>query len=132
MNDDTWQALAVGFAPFLHWLLGFCAVALVLTCPLPSRGPGIFGRRDPWRGFKFELRRTVLYRGGRTLCRFSLPRVRALSRDATDVDHVYQWSMRGAMIVANGQALCRDHYKRKSNMTPSWWYLVVLERRRRS
>ena len=51
---------------------------------------------------------------------------------ATEVDHVYPWSKGGATVVSNGQALCRDHNRRKSNATPPWWYVWSLERRRRA
>jgi hypothetical protein len=32
--------------------------------------------------------------------------------------------------MSNGQALCRDHNRRKSNLRPPWWYVLSLERRR--
>ena len=33
-------------------------------------------------------------------------------------------------MVSNGQALCRTHNRRKSNLPPPWWYVLALERRR--
>ena len=33
-------------------------------------------------------------------------------------------------MVSNGQALCRNHNRRKSNLRPPWWYVVSLENRR--
>ena len=33
-------------------------------------------------------------------------------------------------MVSNGQALCRNHNRRKSNLRPPWWYVLSLERRR--
>lgn len=36
----------------------------------------------------------------------------------------------GATVVSNGQALCKCHNRSKSNLTPPWWYVVSLERRR--
>ncbi|WP_217995891.1 HNH endonuclease [Kribbia dieselivorans] len=50
---------------------------------------------------------------------------------AVEVDHVYPWSKGGATIVSNGQALCRRHNQAKRNVTPPWWYVLSLERRRR-
>ncbi|SFJ39981.1 hypothetical protein SAMN05216561_1298 [Nocardioides psychrotolerans] len=49
---------------------------------------------------------------------------------ATEADHVFAWSRRGPTIVSNGQALCRDHNRSKSNLRPPWWYVRGLERRR--
>jgi hypothetical protein len=49
---------------------------------------------------------------------------------ATEVDHVYPWSRGGPTVVSNGQALCRTHNRRKSNLRPPWWYVLSLERRR--
>lgn len=33
---------------------------------------------------------------------------------------------------SNGQALCRAHHRSKAALTPPWWYVLGLERRRRS
>lgn len=101
-----------------------------LCCPMPGRGPRMLQGRDPWRGFRFATRRVVMERaGGR--CEgalfFAWGRCRAA---ATDVDHVYPWSRGGPTVVGNGQALCRDHNRRKSNVRPPWWYVRALERRR--
>ena len=40
------------------------AAVLVLSCPMPGRGPRLFQRADPWRLFKFEARRLVMPRAG--------------------------------------------------------------------
>ena len=95
----------------------------------PGRGPG-FQRRDPWRSFKFEARRVVLTLAG---SRCEGPLFFAWGRcgkSVEEVDHVYPWSKCGATIINNGQALCRSHNRSKSNLTPPWWYVVSLERRR--
>lgn len=34
-------------------------------------------------------------------------------------------------MVSNGQALCKAHNRAKSSLTPPWWYVLALERRRR-
>jgi hypothetical protein len=49
---------------------------------------------------------------------------------AAEADHIYPWSRGGATVVSNGQALCRAHNRRKSNLRPPWWYVLALERRR--
>ena len=35
-------------------------------------------------------------------------------------------------MVGNGQALCKAHNRSKGASTPPWWYVLGLERRRRS
>lgn len=54
------------------------------------------------------------------------------SARATEVDHVIPWSRGGPTVESNGQALCRPHNRSKSARVPAWWYLLILERRRRS
>ena len=120
-----------GVRPFLPWILGIAVVVLVLASPLPGRGPGLFRRRDPWRGFKFEARRVVLARAGnRCEAALLLAWVRC-QQPGREVDHIYPWSRGGATVVSNGQALCRSHNRSKSNLIPPWWYVLSLERRRR-
>ena len=51
---------------------------------------------------------------------------------ATEVDHVFPWSRGGPTVESNGQALCRGHNRSKGAMRPPWWYVLGLERRRRS
>lgn len=131
----NWEALLSGvlrgLEPVLPWLIGIAAFALVVGCPLPGRGPGLSRRRDPWRGFKFEARRAVLARAGnRCEAALLLAWVRC-QEPSQEVDHIYPWSRAGATVVSNGQALCRSHNRSKSNLTPPWWYVLSLERRRR-
>ncbi len=121
-----------GIRPMLPWLILLSVVLLVVACPMPGRGPGLFPRRDPWRGFRFEARRAVLSRAGNR-CEAAL--FLAWGRcphPAEEVDHVYPWSRGGATVVPNGQALCSSHNRAKSNLVPPWWYVLSLERRRRS
>jgi len=35
-------------------------------------------------------------------------------------------------VASNGQALCKAHNRHKGNFRPPWWYVLGLERRRRS
>lgn len=129
-----WEAIVGGvwdgMSPMLPLLIPLAALLVVLITPMPGRGPG-FQRRDPWRGFKFAARRTVLDRAGqRCEAGFFLAWGRCGSA-AEEADHIYPWSKRGATVVSNGQALCRRHNRSKSNLTPPWWYVRALERRRR-
>jgi hypothetical protein len=128
--DAVLASLLDGLPPMLPLLALVGVLLLVLTLRMPGRGPRMFQRRDPWRGFKFASRRAVLERaGGR--CEGPLLLVWGRCRAAaSEVDHIYPWSRGGPTIVSNGQALCREHNRRKSNLRPPWWYLVSLERRR--
>lgn len=124
------RAMFEGLRPLLPILIPLGVFAFVLACPLPGRGPELLQRRDPWRGFRFAVRRAVMDRAGD---RCEGPVFLAWGRcnsSATEVDHVYPWSRSGPTIVSNGQALCRDHNRRKSNLRPPWWYVLALERRR--
>lgn len=119
-----------GIKPFLPIVIPIIVLIIIVAVPLPGRGPG-FQRRDPWRSFKFEARRVVVTLAG---SRCEGPLFFAWGRcgqPAEEVDHVYPWSKGGATIVSNGQALCRSHNRSKSNLTPPWWYVLSLERRRR-
>lgn len=59
-----WSPVLGGLQPFLPWVALLAALLVVLMAPLPNRGPGLFARRDPWRTFKYNARRTVLARAG--------------------------------------------------------------------
>lgn len=120
-----------GLGPLLPWLVALAVVAIVVSFPMPGRGPG-FARRDVWRRYQYRAREVVLRRaGGRCEAGqfFGLGRC---SEAAVEVDHVFPHSKGGPTVVSNAQALCRDHNRRKRDMTPPWWYVLSLERRRRA
>lgn len=125
-------AFVAGIGPVLPQLSLIFAAVLVLTCPIPGRGPRLRQRLDPWRLFKGEPRRTVMdCAGGR--CEGPVFFGWGRCPDAaTEVDHVYPWSRGGPTMPGNGQALCRGHNRRKAAMRPPWWYVLLLEHRRRS
>lgn len=126
MLIGTWR----GVEPIVPMLIALVAVLVLLRAPLPGRGPR--GRRDQWRSFKYSARRDVMDRaGGRCEAAMFIVWGRC-SGAATDADHVYPWSRGGPTIVSNGQALCREHNTRKGALAPPWWYVLGLERRRRS
>lgn len=125
--ESLWRAIEP-YAPTLFMLLG---VFLIVMTPPFGRGAWR-ARRDPWRGFRFASRRRVFERaGGRCEAATFLVWSRCLG-EATDADHVFPWSRGGATIVSNGQALCREHNRRKSSVAPPWWYVLGLEQRRRT
>lgn len=120
-----------GFLPMVPWLVGLAAFWVVVSCPMPGRGPGLLQRRDSWRRFRFEARRVVMTRAGNR-CEGAILLAWGRCRQiAVEADHIYPWSKGGATVLGNGQALCRDHNRRKSNLSPPWWYVLCLERRRR-
>lgn len=111
-------------------IVALVTAVVVLGAPLPGRGPKLFLGRDPWRTFRFQARRTVMSRaGGRCEGALFFAWGRC-GQPAVEANHVYPWSRGGPTVVANGQALCRDHNRRKSNLRPPWWYVQALERRR--
>jgi hypothetical protein len=131
MAWEQMLAAFAGIAPVLPQLSLILLTVLVLTCPIPGRGPRLLQRQDPWRLFKGEARRTVMARaGGRCEGSIFLAWGRC-GDDASDADHVYPWSRSGPTIPSNGQALCRGHNRNKAAMRPPWWYVLTLERRRR-
>lgn len=123
------ESLTKTLAPFEPWLIALVILNIVATFPLPGRGPRS-SAKDPWRGFKFAARDTVMSHAGE---RCEAPEFLAWGRcgnTAVEVDHVFPHSKGGATVVANGQALCRHHNRRKANMNPPWWYILGLEKRR--
>ncbi len=130
-HGALFAGVLAGVRPLLPLLIAITAVAIVLRFPMPGRCPG-FQRRDPWRGFKFEARRKVMDRAGRRCEGTAFLVWGRCSKRATEVDHVNPWSKGGATIVSNGQARCTHHNRSKSSWTPAWWYIVSLERRRRT
>ena len=124
---SMWQ----GIQPALPYLAPLLILLIILTMPLPGRGPGS-RKRDPWRVFKYDARRAVLARAGNRCEAAALVFVLRCPTEAAEADHVYPWSKGGATVISNGQALCRGHNRSKSNLTPPWWYVLLLERRRRN
>jgi hypothetical protein len=121
-----------GLLPVLPLFVCVFAAILVLVCPMPRRGPRLLQRQDSWRRFKGEARREVMSRAGNR-CEGAVFLVWGRCRDAaTEVDHIYPWSRYGPTTPSNGQALCGGHNRRKGAMRPPWWYVLSLERRRRS
>jgi len=127
MMSTFWTA----FSPILPWLVPLLVVSIVGSFPMLGRGP-VSRRRDPWRGFKYGARTEVMERaGGRCEGALFFAWGRC-GRVAVEVDHVFPHSKGGPTVVSNGQALCKDHNRRKRDVTPPWWYVLALEKRRRT
>lgn len=124
------NAFLAGLGPHLWWALPVLILLAVLLFPMLGRGPNS-SRRDPWRGFKFAPRSTVLERAGGGCEAPVLLMWGRCDDPAVEVDHVVPWSRGGPTVASNGQALCRSHNRSKGAMVPPWWYVVGLERRRR-
>lgn len=125
MLQTMWQMVE----PMAPLLITMLVLWILLATPMPGRGP--CGKRDSWRLFKFGVRREVMERAaGRCEAPILLMWGRC-NKSATDADHVYPWSKGGPTIASNGQALCRSHNASKGTLTPPWWMLVGLERRRK-
>lgn len=118
--------------PLVPWLIGVLVLTVVISAPMPGRGSISARHRDPWRRFKDGARREVMERAANR-CESGLFLAWGRCPDtAEEVDHIFPWSKGGATVPSNGQALCKGHNRSKSNMSPPWWYIVRLERRRRS
>jgi len=131
MELSALATLAHAVTPLLPFVAPLLALVAVATCPMPGRGP-VSRKRHEWRTFKYDNRRAVMTRASG---RCEAPRFIVWGRcpeAATDADHIYPWSKGGPTTPSNGQALCREHNRSKSNVTPPWWYVAGLERRRRT
>lgn len=125
-------AFSTGVTPVLPLFVVLGVFLLLVGGPLPGRGPRLSQRRDLWRRFQGESRRAVMSRAGH---RCEGPAFLAWGRcdeAATEVDHVYPHAKGGPTVPSNGQALCSGHNRRKGARKPPWWYVLSLERRRRS
>ncbi len=125
-------SMLTSIAPILPQLLAVSGVLLVLITPMPRRGPSILQKQDPWRRFKGDARRQVMARAGNRCEGAIFLAWGRCSDSATEVDHIYPWSRYGPTMPSNGQALCHGHNAHKGAMRPPWWYVLSLERRRRS
>ncbi len=117
--------------PNLWWLAPLIAAVVVLRFPMPGRGPQS-SRRDPWRGFRFGARASVFARAGDRCESAAFFVWGRCGKIAAEVDHVFPHSKGGPTIISNGQALCASHNRGKGGVTPPWWYVLALEKRRRT
>lgn len=114
--------------PWLAVLLG-SAVAVRLVHAVRVM---IYGRhpKDPQRLFVGAERYAVLARAGHRCEHHSRLFGRCTVTEHLQADHVHPHSRGGATSVANGQALCGPHNRRKGNRIPWTWELRRLARHR--
>src|SRR5215216_3512880 len=92
VTDFGLPHLFEGLRPYLPIVVVVAVLLVLFASPLRGRGPRLFQRRDPWRGYKFAARRAVMARAGG---RCEAPMLLAWGRrqdPATEVDHIYPWS----------------------------------------
>lgn len=130
--DKFLESLLSGLSPVLPQFVLIAAVLIVIGGPLPGRGPRLFQKQDPWRLFKYGSRDVVMSRAGHRCEAAVFLAWGRCKESATEADHVYPHARGGPTVPSNGQALCRGHNKSKGAMRPPWWYLLSLERWRRS
>ncbi len=113
------------------WLVGL--LVLLAIGKLVQLGRAILhGRhaRDPRRTFSRAEKALLLERAGHRCEHQPWLLGRCRETEALQADHVHPHSRGGATDVANGQALCRRHNKRKAARVPWNWELDRLARRR--
>jgi hypothetical protein len=131
VTNSVLSAVWEGLVTQVPLLTVVAVVFVLLASPPPGRGPRKSAGRDPWRGYRLGSRDSVVHRADGRCEAAAFVAWGRCAQAATQVDHVYPWSRGGPTIISNGQALCRDHNRRKSNLRPPWWYVLALERRRR-
>jgi HNH endonuclease len=88
--------------------------------------------RDPRRTFSRAQKAVLLGRAGHRCEHHTWLLGRCRQTEALQADHVHPHSRGGVTDVANGQALCQRHNRRKAARVPWGWELARLERRRRT
>jgi hypothetical protein len=131
MIEAVLGGVLAALGPNLCWLVPGAIALAVLVFPMPRRGPNS-SARDGWRLFAYAPRQTILVRAGGRCEGAAFIAWGRCSDPAVQVDHVFPWSRGGPTVVSNGQALCAGHNRSQGAMTPPWWYVLSLERRRRS
>lgn len=121
--------IAAGLGPNLGWFIPVAVLLVVARFPMLGRGPNS-SHRDVWRGFQYRARRAVFARAGDRCEGAGFLAWGRCAAAAVEADHVFPWSRGGPTVVSNGQALCAAHNRSKGAMTPPWWYVLSLERRR--
>jgi 5-methylcytosine-specific restriction endonuclease McrA len=88
--------------------------------------------RDLRRSFSRAEKAQLLERAGHRCEHHTWLLGRCRQTEALQADHVHPHSRGGVTDVANGQALCQRHNRRKAARVPWGWELARLERRRRT
>jgi hypothetical protein len=115
------------------WLAGL--LVLLATGKLLQLGRAMIHgghARDPRRAFSRAEKALLLERAGHRCEHHSWLLGRCRETEALQADHVHPHSRGGATDVADGQALCRWHNRKKAARVPWGRELARLERRRRA
>ena len=130
VTNSVLPAMWGGLVPQVPLLTGACVVSSCwpLLCLGAARESSLAGIP----GAAIAVGRVTRSCTGRAVAAKLQPFSRAVDalKRRPRFDHVYPWSRGGPTIISNGQALCRDHDRRKSNLRPPWWYVLAYERRR--
>jgi 5-methylcytosine-specific restriction endonuclease McrA len=113
------------------WVVGIFAL-VALNATVKSVRAVVHGRHspDPQRRFSGVQRAEIFARAGNRCEHHSWLLGRCRELEGLQADHVHPHSRGGATAIANGQALCRSHNKRKAARVPWAWELARLARRR--
>ena len=113
------------------WLAIFFGL-LVVTSLIQKVRAVVHGghRKDPLRRFSGSVRAEIFARAGQRCEQHSWLVGRCRQTQSLQADHIHPHSRGGATALANGQALCRRHNKRKAARIPWNWELARLARRR--
>ncbi len=115
----------------IPWLIGLLVLLAIGKLVQLGRAVVHGGHgRDPRRTFSRAEKAALLGRAGHRCEHHSWLLGRCRETRALQADHVHPHSRGGATDVANGQALCRRHNKRKADRVPGNWELGRLARRR--
>jgi HNH endonuclease len=101
------------------WLVGLLVVLAIGKLVQLGRAVVHSGHgRDPRRAFSWAEKALLLERAGHRCERHSWLLGRCRETEALQADHVHPHSCGGATDVANGQALCKRHNRRKAARVP--------------
>ena len=115
------------------WLVGLLVLLAIRKVVLLGRGILHGGHaRDPRRAFSRAEKALLLERAGHRCEHHSWLLGRCRETEALQADHVHPHSRGGATDVANGQALCKRHNRKKAARVLWGWELARLERRRQA
>lgn len=113
------------------WLVGLTTL-LVVSAVIRSGRAIVHGRhgRDTQRRFSRAQRTEILERAGQRCESHAWLFGRCRTTRDLQADHVHPHARGGVTTVANGQALCTAHNKRKGARVPWNWELARLAQRR--
>ena len=108
----------------------FVMLVLLVVLRAYLRVKPFFESRDPVRLFPAYERAVIFARAGGRCEHHAWITGRCRETTNLEADHVHPHSRGGQTALANGQALCRRHNRRKWTGVPNVFQLRALERRR--